>query len=77
MPRLKLGNRRDRSEKLKADSRGSAQQREAWRLIKSLIEQELTAHQRGILLAHVFHQKPWCGGTGAGTSPLLLGPGRG
>jgi len=35
-----------------------AQQREAWRLIKSLIEQELTAHQRGILLAHVFHQKP-------------------
>jgi RNA polymerase sigma-70 factor (ECF subfamily) len=34
------------------------QQREAWQLIRSLIEQELTPHQRAILLAHVFHQKP-------------------
>ncbi len=33
-------------------------QRDAWGLIRSLIERELTPHQRGILLAHVFHHKP-------------------
>jgi RNA polymerase sigma-70 factor (ECF subfamily) len=33
-------------------------QRDAWGLIRSLIERELTLHQRGILLAHVFHHKP-------------------
>jgi RNA polymerase sigma-70 factor (ECF subfamily) len=40
------------------DPEREAQQREAWQLIRNLIERELTAHQRGILLAHVFHQKP-------------------
>jgi len=33
-------------------------QRELWTLVRQLIEEELTAHQRTILLAHVFHQKP-------------------
>jgi len=33
-------------------------QRELWTLVRQLIEVELTPHQRTILLAHVFHQKP-------------------
>jgi RNA polymerase sigma-70 factor (ECF subfamily) len=33
-------------------------QRDAWGVIRGLIERELTPHQRGILLAHVFHHKP-------------------
>ena len=33
-------------------------QRELWTLVRRLIEVELTQHQRTILLAHVFHQKP-------------------
>lgn len=40
------------------DPEREALQREAWGLIRSLIEGELTPHQRGILLAHVFHHKP-------------------
>lgn len=35
-----------------------AAQREVWAIVKKLIEGELTDHQRGILVAHVFHQKP-------------------
>jgi RNA polymerase sigma-70 factor (ECF subfamily) len=33
-------------------------QRELWTLVRQLIESELTPHQRTILVAHVFHQKP-------------------
>jgi RNA polymerase sigma-70 factor (ECF subfamily) len=33
-------------------------QRELWTLVRQLIEVELTPHQRTILVAHVFHQKP-------------------
>lgn len=33
-------------------------QRELWTLVRQLIEVELTEHQRTILVAHVFHQKP-------------------
>lgn len=33
-------------------------QRELWTLVRRLIEVELTPHQRTILVAHVFHQKP-------------------
>jgi RNA polymerase sigma-70 factor (ECF subfamily) len=33
-------------------------QRELWTLVRQLIEVELTPHQRTILLAHVFQQKP-------------------
>jgi RNA polymerase sigma-70 factor (ECF subfamily) len=40
------------------DPEREALQREAWGLIRSLIERELTPHQRGILLTHVFHHKP-------------------
>jgi predicted DNA-binding protein (UPF0251 family) len=36
----------------------AALQRELWTRIKQIIEAELTAHQRRILLAHVFHQQP-------------------
>jgi RNA polymerase sigma-70 factor, ECF subfamily len=36
----------------------AAFQRELWARIKQIIETELTAHQRRILLAHVFHQQP-------------------
>jgi RNA polymerase sigma-70 factor, ECF subfamily len=36
----------------------AALQRELWARIKQIIETELTAHQRRILLAHVFHQQP-------------------
>jgi RNA polymerase sigma-70 factor (ECF subfamily) len=36
----------------------AAYQRELWARIKQIIETELTAHQRSILLAHVFHQQP-------------------
>lgn len=33
-------------------------QRELWTLVRRLIEVELTPHQRTILVAHVFHQRP-------------------
>jgi len=36
----------------------AALQRERWARIKQIIETELTAHQRRILLAHVFHLQP-------------------
>jgi RNA polymerase sigma-70 factor (ECF subfamily) len=36
----------------------AAFQRELWARIKQIIETELSAHQRRILLAHVFHQQP-------------------
>lgn len=40
------------------DPEREAFQREIWTVIKRLIEEELTPHQRGILLAHVFHRQP-------------------
>lgn len=40
------------------DPEREALQREMWALVRKLIESELTAHQRGVLLAHVFQQKP-------------------
>ena len=36
----------------------AALQRELWTRVRQLIEVELTPHQRTILVAHVFHQKP-------------------
>lgn len=40
------------------DPEREALQREMWAIVRTLIEEELTDHQRGILLAHVFDQKP-------------------
>jgi RNA polymerase sigma-70 factor (ECF subfamily) len=36
----------------------AALQRELWGQIKRMVEEELTQHQRRVLLAHVFHQQP-------------------
>ncbi len=40
------------------DPEREARQRETWDLVRTLITDELTPHQREILLAHVFHGKP-------------------
>ncbi len=40
------------------DPERGARQQEIWAMVRRLIEEELTSHQRGILLAHVFHGKP-------------------
>lgn len=39
------------------DPEREALQRAMWGIVRTLIKQELTDHQRGVLLAHVFHQK--------------------